>query len=311
MSKPPSVSVVIVFHNTRDFLDEAVQSVLQQSYPDWELLLVDDGSTDGTDQLARTYVEQHEAVRYLHHPDRQNRGISASRNLGTASARGRYIAQLDSDDVWLPNHLENLVRLLEAHGNVEMVHGPVERWYSWSGKPEHVEGDFVARPLDEYNARLEPPALVPIVLQRRYGVPLGFVARREAMLAVGGYEDEFRGMHDDQVFLCKFGLRHRIYVTDRCTYRYRRHLQSIVSVTNTPEQKLLHRKRFLSWLSGYLEEQEIRDARVWKPLKQELWKVRHPHLARHRAQVMDLGGRIYRRLRRTLSGAAAPASQAQ
>mgnify|MGYP006171849005 CR=1 FL=1 len=89
-----------------------------------------------------------------------------------------------------------------------------------------------------------------MMLQRPFGVPLGFVARREAVEEVGGYEDEFRGMYDDQVFLAKFALRHRVWVTSACTYRYRRHPGSIVWVSNSAGEKQRNRKRFLDWLEA-------------------------------------------------------------
>ena len=308
MNGNPMVSVVVVFHNTREFLGEAIESVLGQTFGDWELLLVDDGSTDRSDEIARSYAERDERIGYLHHPGRGNRGISTSRNLGIAHARGEYVAQLDSDDVWLPGHLQHLVQLLNTHRDAALVYGPVERWYSWTGEAADAARDFVARPLDGYDRYLDPPALLPIILQRSYGVPLGFLARREAIQAVGGYEDEFRGMHDDQVFFCKLGLRHRVYVTSECGYRYRRHPDSIVWVTNTEGKKLLHRQRFLSWLEKYLDEQNVRDRRIRAPLKQEIWRSRHPRLAARREQVVDLARRVQRRLRRLRSdyGAAVP-----
>ncbi len=298
MVEQPKVSVVVVFHNTRPFLDEAIRSVLGQSFTDWELLLVDDGSTDGSDEIAREHARRHERIRYLHHPGRENRGISAARNLGTRHARGSYVAQLDSDDVWLPTHLENQVHALEARPHVAIVYGPVERWHSWTGEPGAADLDFTARPLDEYDACIDPPDLIPIVLQRRFGVPLGFLARREAMEEVDGYEDEFRGMYDDQVFYCKLGLRHRAYVLSACTYRYRRHPDSIVWVTNHGGDQLPNRIRFLDWLERYLTDQGVDDPRVWKPLRQELWKCRHPEIARWREDARDLARRVWRKVRK-------------
>src|SRR3954451_25115181 len=80
---PPRVSVVTPFLNAERFLAEAVDSVLAQTYTDWELLLVDDGSSDGSTEVARNYVGLNPArVRYLEHPGHMNRGTSASRNLG-------------------------------------------------------------------------------------------------------------------------------------------------------------------------------------------------------------------------------------
>lgn len=302
VNDPPSVTIVVAFHNVRKFLSEAIESVLLQSYPDWELLLVDDGSSDGTDRIAREYAERHDRIRYLHHAGRANRGISATRNLGLAHARGEYVAQLDADDVWSASHLEHLVRILEAHPDAAMVYGPVERWYSWTGNGADATRDFIARPLNEYDTYIDPPALVSIMLQLRFGVPLGFVARKRMVEAVGGYEDEFRGMYDDQVFFCKLGLRYRVYVASECSYRYRRHPESIVWLTNRTGEQLANRLRFLNWLAAYLTEQGIRDRRVWRPLEQELWKCYHPRLTGYLERIEKWNRRVRRRLQRMWSG---------
>ena len=89
-NNPPRVSAIINFLNEERFLQEAIESVFAQSFNDWELLLVDDGSTDGSTGIARRYAEKNPGkVRYLIHEGRQNRGMSASRNLGVRNAVGK------------------------------------------------------------------------------------------------------------------------------------------------------------------------------------------------------------------------------
>src|SRR5215218_10922420 len=99
MSAKPLVSAIIIFLNEERFIEEAIQSVFAQSYENWELLLVDDGSSDASTRIALRYAEEHPGrVRYLEHPGHQNRGMSASRNLGISHTKGEYIACLDADD---------------------------------------------------------------------------------------------------------------------------------------------------------------------------------------------------------------------
>src|SRR5215210_5662854 len=108
----PTVSCIIIFQNEERFLAEAINSVLAQTYTDWELLLVDDGSYDCSPSVARNYAAAHAGrLRYLTPEGHANRGMSASRNLGLQHARGRLIAFLDGDDVWLTEKLAQQVAL--------------------------------------------------------------------------------------------------------------------------------------------------------------------------------------------------------
>src|SRR4051812_27035882 len=110
------VSVITIFLDGERFLAEAVDSLLAQTYADWELLLVDDGSSDGSTAIARAYAAgRPERIRYLEHEGHANLGMSASRNLGLQHARGEYVAFLDADDVYRPEKLERQVALLQAH----------------------------------------------------------------------------------------------------------------------------------------------------------------------------------------------------
>lgn len=97
-SKPP-VTIITIFFNEEKFLQQAVESVFSQTYDNWELVLVDDGSTDASTQIALGYSQQFpDKIRYFDHDNHQNRGMSASRNLGIRNARGEYITFLDADD---------------------------------------------------------------------------------------------------------------------------------------------------------------------------------------------------------------------
>src|SRR5919109_771721 len=123
----PEVSVVVIFKDAEDFLAEAIESVCAQTFPAWELLLVDDGSTDASTAIARGHAEQDSGrVRYFEHPGHVNLGMSATRNLGVSRARGELVTFLDADDVLVPTALEEAVAILRAHPRVGMVYGQVE-----------------------------------------------------------------------------------------------------------------------------------------------------------------------------------------
>lgn len=112
----PRVSVVMPAYNSAAFLDRTLSSVMRQTYPDFEVIVADDGSRDNTADVVARYAPR---VRYLHQP---NRGVSAARNLALSAATGELIAHLDSDDVWFPDKLARQVAFLDAHPECGVVH---------------------------------------------------------------------------------------------------------------------------------------------------------------------------------------------
>ncbi len=179
MQDSPLVSVIMIFLNEERFLEEAIQSVFQQTYTNWELLLVDDGSADASTRLAQRYAaEDPDRVRYLEHEGHQNRGMSASRNLGIGRAQGDFIAVLDADDIWLPKKLERQVPVLNAQPEAGMVFGPTYYWFSWTGDPDGKVNDHVSNLIFSPNSLVRqpdsliasltgpPPATCSILLRR-------------------------------------------------------------------------------------------------------------------------------------------------
>ncbi|MCS6926696.1 MAG: glycosyltransferase family 2 protein, partial [Candidatus Binatia bacterium] len=209
MGSAPYVSVITPFFNAEAFLAEAIDSVLAQTYRDWELVLVDDGSTDRSTAIARAYADRYpEKIRYCEHAGHRNRGKSTSRNLGLAQASGRYVTFLDADDVFLPHKLERQVALLDATPHAAMVYGRTQYWYSWTGKPEDRKRDRVGK-LGLKAGRLFPPPLLVIrFLQDGGMVPClcALLVRHEAIRAVGGFEEAIQHLYEDQVFLAKVCL---------------------------------------------------------------------------------------------------------
>ena len=108
----PKVSVIIPTYQHADFVGEAIDSALAQTYTDYEIILVNDGSTDGTKEIAAEYRNQ---IKYIY---QDNRGLPAARNTGILASKGEYMAFLDADDVWLPNKLKLEVEFLDMHPSV-------------------------------------------------------------------------------------------------------------------------------------------------------------------------------------------------
>jgi glycosyltransferase involved in cell wall biosynthesis len=277
-----TVTAIIIFWNAEPFLAEAVASVVAQSYPHWELLLVDDGSTDGSSDLAQQLVAADpERMRYLEHPGHANRGMSATRNLGIVHARGSYLAFLDADDVWLPEKLSQQVAVLQATPEAALVYGPTEWWYSWTGRAADQRRDVVAPLGVPADTLLPPPMLVSRLLRQEGLSPCtcSLLVRREIVEQVGGFEERFRGLYEDQAFVAKICLTSPVFASSRCWCRYRQHPNSACSLADRAGQTQVARLTFLNWLSAYLSEHGITDAEVRQALVQELWPHRHPYIS--------------------------------
>jgi glycosyltransferase involved in cell wall biosynthesis len=121
--------MIIIVYNGATFLREAIGSVVKQTLTDWELLIVDDGSTDESTVIAQEFVATRPGqVKLLRHADGKNYGLSAARHLGIAQARGDYVRFLDADDVWLPEKLLEQVAIFESNGSLGMVYGRVQQY---------------------------------------------------------------------------------------------------------------------------------------------------------------------------------------
>ena len=106
------VSIIMPSYNTASFIAESIQSVLAQSYTDWELIIVDDCSPDNTDQVVKPYLSD-ERIHYL--KNEKNSGAAVSRNKALREAKGKWIAFLDSDDLWMPDKLKNQINFMEKN----------------------------------------------------------------------------------------------------------------------------------------------------------------------------------------------------
>ena len=307
------VSSVMIFLDAEKFIEEAIESVFAQNYDNWELLLVDDGSTDDSTQIALRCAERYpEKVRYLEHPGHQNRGMSASRNLGIRQARGEYISFLDSDDVWFPHTLEQQLAILSSHPEAGMVYGSGLYWFGWTGNPEDSQRDFRdfveecgVRP----NTLIEPPELLRSFLRRDKGpcvfgsipAPSTIMVRNEVASSVGGFVEEshqHRGLYDDQFFYVKVGLEVPVLAADRLWCKYRQHPEATTYVEHKASRHTSARLHWLNWIAQYLFEQEIEDVEIWRLLHEEQSRTYGRRL-RQLERALGKERRKYRQLKKS------------
>jgi len=118
------ISVIIPVYNCERYLAEAIESALTQTYQPIEVIVINDGSTDGSEDVAKRFVP---SVRYYAHP---NKGLGATRNRGAELAHGRFLAFLDADDIWVSDKLERQMALFDDDPDLDMVFGYVQQFYS-------------------------------------------------------------------------------------------------------------------------------------------------------------------------------------
>lgn len=308
MAAPPRVTAIIIFLDGAGFIAQAIDSILgAQAGVSLELLLVDDGSTDGATDIAARYADADPGrVRLLSHPGCANRGMAASRNLGLSHARGEFIAFLDCDDLWLPGKLAQQLAIFDADPSLGMVYGRTLIWHSWDATQAHAEDHFV--PLGvEPDRRYESGALLANLLCNRFQTPTtcnALLARR-ACTAIGGFDDAFRGLYEDQAFFARLELRYPVFVADACWAWYRQHLRPTPPFRRSSYFKdrralveHVYRDSRPHWVSL--------DARTREVLRIERFNARYPVLAawmgpsreddlRHRLALARAAGPRWRR----------------
>jgi glycosyltransferase involved in cell wall biosynthesis len=276
------VSVVIIFFNESRFLTAAIESVFEQTYRSWELLLVDDGSTDGSSEIARDLAHRHpHSVRYLAHPGGENRGMSASRNLGVRHAAGEYVAFLDADDIWLPHKLAQQVKRLQEYPQAALVYGRTMLWYSWQQARDPAQQDGFFELGVQQNTIANPPELVLQLLENRCQTPTtcNALVRHSAVLAVGGFEESFRGMYEDQAFFLKLCLEFPGYVAAECWAWYRQRSDSCSALSVASGRADAERLALLDWFACYLRSNQCDAESVVVALRRARRAVRWPRAA--------------------------------
>src|SRR5215210_774807 len=267
-----TVSVVIPCYNQAHFLGEAIQSVLSQSYPHFEVVVVDDGSQDDNREVASGYARDDPRVKLV---SQQNSGLAEARNRGLAESVGEYVVFLDSDDCLLPGALEAGVRDLEAHPGCAFVSGQY--------RAVAADGSLLWKPY-------EPPAERDgylMLLQYCFGMPAVVMYRRWVFNEVGGFDSSVDAAADWDLYL-RVARRFPVHHHGHVVAEYRQHgtsmnqrpglmLKSTVSVLRSQRPHLKDDKRreegYMVGLRGMQADygvplaEDIRDA-----LRQRAWK---------------------------------------
>jgi glycosyltransferase involved in cell wall biosynthesis len=292
----PAVSVIMPVLNQEAWLGAAIDSVRSQRLTDWELLIVDDGSTDSSRAVAQRYaVQDAERIRVLPLAN-SNRGAAAARNAAMAEARGRYIAFLDADDLYFREKLAEEVRMLDSAPEAAMLYGPT-LWRWQDGR----HADRVDRIGIAAGLVYRPPELARRILLDQEGeIPCtcAVLIRRDCALEVGGFEEAFH-LYEDQTLWAKLFLSYGVLVSPRAHSIYRQHDDSVSAVAERngeydPWSAHPAHRAFLEWMTRRIADAHINDAQLERALRRAFLPYRYPRLAK----VDALARRITRRIKR-------------
>ena len=212
---PPKVSVIIPCYNREQFIRETIESVLNQTHSNIELIAVDDGCTDGTRSILDSFGGK---IIVLEHPGRVNKGQSAAINMGLRAAAGEYIAILDSDDLFLPEKIEKQVEYLEKHPDIGLVYS--------NGYGIDEYGNILYQFYGEDHE--EPSDPEKVLMDCYFLVPNNSLVRKFAFQLAGAFDESLRSAQDHDMAIRLSEVAKISYINDNLFY-YRRHKDSISS----------------------------------------------------------------------------------
>jgi glycosyltransferase involved in cell wall biosynthesis len=244
----PKVSVIVPMFQAESTVVEAIDSVRNQTFSDWEIILFDDGSTDGTKDVAEREARRDpRKISCYAHPDGRNRGPAETTNAAVGYARTDLILLVNADDIILPDLLEERLRLLRAHPEAVMVWGPAE-YFGETTEPYRQPVQL--GPDDLYHP---PGALLKLFVSDQRGTPCttGTLFRKDAFVEVGGLEEGLRRGEDIALSL-KIAARYPILYDDRVLFRYRRHPNSSTSRSNRSGERARWDLDFNRWCLNFV-----------------------------------------------------------
>ena len=224
------VSVIIPTYNQSTLLSEAIKSVLSQTFTDYELIIIDDESTDNTKEIVADYQKDTDKIRYVF---QKNGGPSAARNTGIKKSNGEYIAFLDHDDLWLPDKLMKQVKFLDNNMNYAMVFADV---YEFNGNIITEE-----KKLREIDRRHMSGYILKYLILRCF-IPSPSVMIRKSIVKEIGYFDTRFLFSQDWDYYIRVARKHEIGFLDEVLVGYRRHSGNI---TNNLELHIKERHRIV------------------------------------------------------------------
>lgn len=191
------VSVVIPTHNRADLLPRAIDSVLNQTYSNFEIIVVSDGSTDNTEEVVKSYSDKDSRIRFIGYSPA--RGGNIARNTGIEAAKGEYVAFLDDDDEWMPAKLEKQINVMESDNRIGLVYTGVNIIYVNEG----LRYSFIGESKGDLSKE--------ILLDNHIGTTSTVMVRKMILEETGAFDEKLKALQDFELWIrvcqkCLIGL---------------------------------------------------------------------------------------------------------
>lgn len=246
----PVVSIITPLYNGSNTLAETYQSIIDQDFEDWEWILFDDGSTDGTQDFGRKYSGENSGkILYFEHPGNKNFGTAYTRNRAIEKSSGEIISFIDQDDIWYKNRLSHHLKLFKDLRDIAMIWSPALYWYKERSfiQPVGAKGKGLK------NGIYEPPELIENFLKdlRCTPLPSASMVRRKHFDDVNGFEESVKGSEDIVLWL-KLANKFRICFDNEIIVKYRKHFDSTLRQAAQSGIMNLWNLEFYRWVIDFL-----------------------------------------------------------
>jgi glycosyltransferase involved in cell wall biosynthesis len=231
------IAAIMPIYNGRLWVEQAVRSILAQTVAPHEIIVIDDGSTDDSMDIVRAIAKEQTHIRILTQP---NSGQSAARNLAISQCESEWIALIDQDDVWYPNHLEELAEVVSGHRGLRLG------WAYSDFDDIDVDGRMVNRDFIDHTKVDNPKRdLIKVLAQGFIIQPSATLISREAILEVGGFDERLSGYEDDDLFLRIFRADYDNVFIPSPTSQWRIHASSAGGTQRTENSLRIYAQKVI------------------------------------------------------------------
>lgn len=268
------ISVIMTTYNNKPYIKHALESLLQQTYKDIEIIIVDDGSTDNTREILELYEEH---IRYFY---KENGGEASARNAGLSLAKGEYIAFLDADDLYKPNKLEEQLKILQANPDIDVVYNDIEVIDQNLGYITTLKSEGVFTNQEDFLCMLLVRQIIPATASMMF--------RRKCVEKGIRYPEQYRNAVDYE-FVIKLAQVYQFYYLDQSLYIYRRHSGNLTNshLLQLETEKVIIKNMGIPYITEIVEDSHFTSNMKKLILSKILMKIDEWGLARQYLQELS------------------------